>query len=59
MDEDDQDQIALATLKAYRHVQRMLITYSDNFNPSMVLFKDTAKYCASNNVEFKVTTWGR
>lgn len=55
MDEDDQDQIALATLKAYRHVQRMLITYSDNFDPSMVLFKDTAEYCASNKVEFKVT----
>lgn len=54
MDEDDQDQIALATLKAYRHVQRMLITYSDNFNPS--IFKDTAKYSVSNNVESKVTT---
>lgn len=55
LDEVDQDQIALATLKTYRHVQRMFITYPDNFDPPRVLFEDTAEYCARNNVEFIVT----
>lgn len=61
-DAADQDQAALATLKAYRHVQRMFITYANYYNnstgadhPSEVLFEDTAEYCARNDVEFKAT----
>lgn len=51
----DQDQIALAILKTYRYIQRMFITYPDNFDPPRVLFENAADYCVRNNVEFIAT----